>query len=111
MSLKMVDAMSQIKLPEEMEILEYASKVGSEAHIQMMRSCKPGMMEYHLESVFLHHCYMNGGARTAAYTAISASGPNSAILHYGHAGQPNGKSYQFRFSVLHSHIDAEFVYT
>ncbi len=44
-----------------------------------------------LESVFLHHCYSTGGCRLTGYTPISASGPNGAVLHYGHAGAPNGE--------------------
>jgi hypothetical protein len=50
----------------------------------------PPSREYQLEADFLHHCYRNGGCRFALYTPIAASGPNGAILHYGHAGAPNG---------------------
>lgn len=82
---------TQVKLDEEVEVMQYANEVGSKAHVQMMQSCKPGMMEYQLESSFLYYCYMNGGARKAAYTPIAASGPNGAILHYGHEGCPNSK--------------------
>lgn len=71
--------------------MRYANDLGSKAHVQMMQSCKPGMMEYQLESSFLHHCYVNGGARKAAYTPIAASGLNGAVLHYGHEGCPNSK--------------------
>jgi Xaa-Pro dipeptidase len=53
-----------------------------------MQACRPGLMEYMLESTFLHHCYARGGCRHAP---ICASGPNGAILHYGHAGAPNSE--------------------
>ncbi|GMH43420.1 hypothetical protein BSKO_11342 [Bryopsis sp. KO-2023] len=79
------------KTPEEIEILQYSSKIASESHCKMIQSCKPGMMEYQLESNFLHHCYFAGGSRKAAYTPISASGPNPAVLHYGHEGAPNDR--------------------
>ncbi|KAF5833683.1 Xaa-Pro dipeptidase (X-Pro dipeptidase) [Dunaliella salina] len=79
------------KTPEEAACLRYANQVGSGGHVAMMRAAKPGMMEYQLESVFLHHCYFHGGCRITGYTPISASGPNGAILHYGHASAPNNR--------------------
>ncbi|PNW81055.1 hypothetical protein CHLRE_07g342920v5 [Chlamydomonas reinhardtii] len=79
------------KTPEEVEVIRYANAVGSAAHAAMMRSCRPGLMEYQLEATFLHHCYSQGGCRSAMYTPIAASGPNAAILHYGHAGAPNDR--------------------
>lgn len=56
---------------------------------KLLRQCQPGMMEYQIESIFLDHCYRAGGCRHAPYTPICASGPNGAVLHYGHAGAPN----------------------
>lgn len=51
---------------------------------------RPGAYEFTLESHYLHSIYAGGGCRTAHYTPIFASGPNGAVLHYGHAGAPNG---------------------
>lgn len=51
----------QFKTPEEVEVIRYANAVGSAAHAAMMRSCRPGLMEYQLEATFLHHCYSQVG--------------------------------------------------
>ena len=77
------------KTPEELEVMRYASRVSSAAHVATMRATRPGMMEYQLESTFLHHCYFHGGCRLASYTSICASGAHGAVLHYGHHGAPN----------------------
>lgn len=49
------------------------------------------MWEFQAESLYLHHIYSTGGCRGPHYTPIFASGPNAAILHYGHAGAPNSR--------------------
>ena len=41
--------------------------------------------------MFRHITYAQGGCRNAGYTPIAASGPNGAVLHYGHAGAPNDR--------------------
>lgn len=83
-----------IKTPQELEIMRYTNKVSSEAHIEVMKSIRPGMTEYQLESIFKHYCYYNGGARHMSYTCICGSGENGAVLHYGHAGAPNEKTVE-----------------
>lgn len=79
------------KTEEELKVLRYVAEVSSRAHVQVMRSVKPGMSEFQLESLFLHECYFHGGCRHASYTCICATGTNSAVLHYGHAGAPNSR--------------------
>jgi len=77
------------KSPAEINLIRYTNWMSSMAHVSVMKSCKPGMMEYQLESLFQHHTYTHGGCRHMSYTCICACGPNANILHYGHAGRPN----------------------
>lgn len=78
-----------LKSAAEIELMRYSAYVSSRAHAAVMAEVKAGMMEYQLEASFTHHCAYYGGCRMPAYTCICACGPNSAVLHYGHAGAPN----------------------
>ncbi|TMW62064.1 hypothetical protein Poli38472_009557 [Pythium oligandrum] len=80
-----------IKSEKELELLRFVNQLSSNAHIEVMKTVRPGKMEFHAESSFLHHCYSYGGARLHAYTCICGSGHNASALHYGHAGAPNDK--------------------
>lgn len=82
------------KTEMEIQAMKYANEIASAGHVAMLQACGPGMMEYELESTFLHRCYGGGGCRHAPYTPICASGPNGAVLHYGHAGAPNNRQLQ-----------------
>ncbi|XP_025153287.1 xaa-Pro dipeptidase isoform X2 [Harpegnathos saltator] len=83
-----------IKSPGEIEVLRYVCKISSDAHKVVMRTVRPGMVEYQAEAAFCHHVYSTGGCRHVSYTCICGSGHNSSILHYGHAGAPNSKVMQ-----------------
>jgi Xaa-Pro dipeptidase len=80
-----------IKSEKEIEILRYVARASALAHCEIMRTVRPGMLEYELESLFHHYVYSRYGCRNLAYTCICGSGINSAILHYGHAGAPNSR--------------------
>eukprot|EP01147_Barroeca_monosierra_P001263 gene1263-4472_t len=82
------------KTQEEVAVMRFVNQITSEGHVETMRQANPGMIEYQLEAIFKHHIYYHGGCRNTAYTPICASGPNSAILHYGHAGAPNDRQIQ-----------------
>jgi len=81
-----------IKTPKEADVLRYVARISSEAHKRVMLEARPGMKEYQAESIFLHHCYSEGGCRHMSYTCICASGHNGSVLHYGHSGAPNDKT-------------------
>ena len=80
-----------IKTPAEQAVLRYVGAVSSEAHVAVMQAVAEGMIEYQLESLFSHWCHFYGGCRHNSYTCICASGINSSVLHYGHAGEPNAR--------------------
>ena len=80
-----------IKSAYEIDVMRYCAYVASNAHVEVMRSAKDCSIEYELEAKFLYEIYRNGGCRRCAYTSICACGPNSAVLHYGHAGAPNDR--------------------
>ncbi|XP_010447846.1 PREDICTED: xaa-Pro dipeptidase [Camelina sativa] len=83
-----------IKSSLELQLIQFANDISSEAHIEVMRRVTPGMKEYQMESMFLHHSYMYGGCRHCSYTCICATGDNSAVLHYGHAAAPNDRTFE-----------------
>eukprot|EP01129_Flabellula_baltica_P012980 TRINITY_DN595_c1_g1_i1.p1 TRINITY_DN595_c1_g1~~TRINITY_DN595_c1_g1_i1.p1 ORF type:complete len:518 (-),score=131.96 TRINITY_DN595_c1_g1_i1:13-1479(-) len=80
-----------IKTEEEIELMRYVNKISSDAHIEVMKKCRPGMCEYQCEAFFRYYVYDKGGCRHCSYTCICGSGPSGAILHYGHAGAPNDR--------------------
>jgi len=82
------------KTDKELDVMRYICRVSAEAHKEVMKSIKPGYMEYQMESLFRHYIYTTYGCRNVAYTCICGSGENSAILHYGHAGAPNSRTIQ-----------------
>eukprot|EP00349_Pseudokeronopsis_sp_Brazil_P002679 CAMPEP_0202960262 /NCGR_PEP_ID=MMETSP1396-20130829/4404_1 /ASSEMBLY_ACC=CAM_ASM_000872 /TAXON_ID= /ORGANISM="Pseudokeronopsis sp., Strain Brazil" /LENGTH=545 /DNA_ID=CAMNT_0049679357 /DNA_START=24 /DNA_END=1661 /DNA_ORIENTATION=+ len=83
-----------IKSTEEIDVMQYCAVVASNAHVEVMRNVKSMQFEFEVEAKFLYEIYRNGGCRKSAYTSICACGPNSAVLHYGHAGAPNDRMIQ-----------------
>ncbi|KAF2899127.1 hypothetical protein ILUMI_07048 [Ignelater luminosus] len=80
-----------IKTHYEIDVMRYVAEVSSAGHRKIMKMVKPGTYEYFYESEYLNHIYGTGGCRHTPYTCICCSGPNCAILHYGHAGAPNDR--------------------
>lgn len=82
------------KTDKEIALMRHVNQISSAAHLYVMKNAKVGMKEFQLESLFQHFCYFLGGCRHTSYTSICGCGPNSAILHYGHAAQPNDKTIE-----------------
>jgi Xaa-Pro dipeptidase len=80
-----------IKTEKELEVIRFANRISSEAHMQVMRVAKTAKYERELEAEFLHYINKFYGCRHVSYTCICCSGPTAATLHYGHAGAPNDK--------------------
>lgn len=85
-----------VKSSAELDLLRHVTEITSFAHVYVMRNLKVGgdhrpMFEYQCESLFRHYCYYNYACRLVAYTPICGCGPDAAILHYGHAGEPNSR--------------------
>lgn len=70
-----------IKSDYELDELRKASKVANEAHISVMRSLKPGMMEYETMALYNYECTRRG-LRHQPYSGIHAGGTGAAVLHY-----------------------------
>ena len=69
------------KSAAEIKVMSEAAEISAKAHIEAMKLCRPGLYEYHLESIIQHVC-ANQGARFNAYPSIVGSGDNACILHY-----------------------------
>jgi len=78
---KALFASRAVKTPKEIEIMKETCRISSLGHIELMKKCKVGLKESHLESLFLHYTSWRG-CRQQAYVPIVGTGTNSAVLHY-----------------------------
>jgi Xaa-Pro aminopeptidase len=70
-----------IKTAEEIELLQHACHITREAFLHLLKSVKPGSMEYEVEAGITYD-FLRQGARGHAYQPIIASGLNACTLHY-----------------------------
>lgn len=66
---------------EEINTIKKAVAISSQAHIEVMKHCQPGVNERELHGIFLSKTHKEG-ANHEAYPGIFASGKNACILHY-----------------------------
>ncbi|MFN2576083.1 MAG: Xaa-Pro aminopeptidase [Pyrinomonadaceae bacterium] len=73
--------MRVLKSAEEIEIMQRAADIAAEAHVEAMKSVRPGMMEYEVEAM-LEAYFRAHGASGSSYTSIVGAGGNATVLHY-----------------------------
>ena len=70
-----------VKTELEIEAMQRAADISSEAHIRAMRMCRPGLFEYQLEGEIVR-TFFEHGAREPAYPSIVGAGANACVMHY-----------------------------
>jgi len=70
------------KTEAELKVMRYAAQAAAEGHVDVMKNCKPGLIESYLKSKFLAYGFENYNINHSPYGEILASGINSATLHY-----------------------------
>jgi len=80
-SASIIHEMRVIKSEEEIAIMQRAADIAAEAHVEAMKSARPGMMEYEIEAL-VEQVFRRAGALGPSYTSIVGSGANATVLHY-----------------------------
>jgi Xaa-Pro aminopeptidase len=73
--------MRLVKTEEEIAAMRRAARAGALAHVEAMRSTRPGIGEWELDAV-MTFVQLREGAFGKAYEAIVGSGVNACVLHY-----------------------------
>lgn len=76
-----VHEMRVLKSPEEIELMQIAADIAAEAHVEAMKTVKPGMKEYEVEAQ-IEQLFRRRGASGPSYNSIVGAGANATILHY-----------------------------
>lgn len=71
----------EIKTDEEMKLLRKAIDISVDAHLQLMKSLRPGMKEFQAQAI-VEFGFKFFGAEFEGYSSILGAGENSCILHY-----------------------------
>jgi Xaa-Pro aminopeptidase len=73
--------MRLVKSVEEIELMQRAADIAASAHVEAMKTVRPGMMEYEIEAL-IEYIFRKSGASAPAYGSIVGGGANATILHY-----------------------------
>jgi Xaa-Pro aminopeptidase len=70
-----------IKSAAEIEVLRKAARIAVKAHIEMMKTTRPGLYEYELAALY-EYLVKKEGAQDLSYYMIICSAENHPYLHY-----------------------------
>jgi Xaa-Pro aminopeptidase len=73
--------MRALKSAAEIDLLQTASHITREAHIEAMRATEPGMNEFEIQAI-IEYSFRRYGSHRPGFDSIVGSGANSTILHY-----------------------------
>ena len=76
-----MDAMRNVKRPEEIEVERRIGKISAEANKDAIAHARPGMFQYQIEALAYYEMF-DKGAQGAAYPAIVSSGNDVNVIHY-----------------------------
>ena len=65
----------------EVDLMQHACNITEKGFRRVLKSVKPGIMEYEIEAEYMHEFLINR-SRGFAYEPIIASGRNACVLHY-----------------------------
>ena len=71
----------QVKLPEEMALLQKAIDITCQGHREVMKFMEPGLTEYQGQSV-MEYVFRSNGSEYVGYGSIAGGAENACILHY-----------------------------
>ena len=70
-----------VKDDVEIALIQKACDLTESAFRKILKTIKPGVMEYEIEADVIHE-FIRNRSRGFAYTPIIASGKNACVLHY-----------------------------
>lgn len=76
-----VHEMRVLKSADEIQLMQKAADIAAEAHVEAMKTVKPGMKEYEVEAQ-IEQVFRRRGASGPSYTSIVGAGANATVLHY-----------------------------
>jgi Xaa-Pro aminopeptidase len=71
----------KIKSDVEIDLIKKAGEITAKAFQRVLKTLKPGMLEYHVQAE-IEYAFTINGATGNAYRPIIASGANTCVLHY-----------------------------